>query len=149
LELALAAPGGELALSQTLLAGTLAVATIDPVGDPAIDAEPDVPDSDLVASRLLGAFAPRDAQEWTRADRDSAAILGVRLLHPLPSVALTLPQYRAQGALGLVDHFAFDGVALDAAAHPVEPLSLRGQAGDEADWLRLSALHGSALEARL
>lgn len=149
LELLVTTPGGELAVSQTLLAGTLAVAAVDPSGSPAVGTEPDAADSDLVASRLLGAFAQRYLREWARADSESAGVVGVRLLHPLPSVVLALPQYRAEAALGLVDHFTLDGVALDAAAHPVEPISLRGSAADESDWLRLSALQGSALEAQL
>ena len=150
-ELTLRAPGGELALSQTVIAGTLAALALDPSGgivasDPAAGAPAD---SDTVAGRLLGRFAERYLQEWARADNESAAVFGQRLLRPLPSLVLALPQYRVEGAFGLVDRFVFDGVALDAAAHPVEPISLRAMDADEADWMRLSALHGSALEAHL
>lgn len=149
LELLITAPGGELAVVQTLLAGTLAVADLDSSGNPVTDAEPEVADSDLVATRLLGSFARRYLQEWGRADSDSAEAIGVRLLRPLPSVVLALPQYRVDGSFGLVERFHFDGVALDAAARPVEPISLHSSTEDEADWLRLSALGGSALESRL
>lgn len=151
LELVLQSPAGELALQQTVLSGTLAALAVDPTGGiAAADANADaVADSDTIAGRLLGRFAERYLRDWARADDESASAFGTRLLRPLPSVVLALPQYRAEGAFGLVDRFIFDGVALDAAAHPVEPISLRAVDADEADWMRVSALHGSALEAQL
>lgn len=152
LELVFESPAGELRYQQTLAAGTLAGIAIDSHGDGLVEPESDG-ELDLTsgppAAILLNRFAQRYLAEWSRADAESAAAMGVRLLRPLPALALALPQYRAEGLFGVVERFVFDGVALDAGLRPVEAISLRAANTDEADWLRLSALHGSALESIL
>ena len=152
LEVVFQSPAGELRYEQRIAAGTVAGLAIDTHGDGALDPEPetgDAPSSGPPAATLLNRFAQRYLAEWSQADADSAAVLGLRLLRPLPALALALPQVRSEGSFGLVDRFIIEGVALDAGLRPVEPVSLRAANADEFDWLRLSALHGSALESQL
>lgn len=149
LQLSLQGPAGELSAVQPVLAGTLASWSLDVAGAaPRPDADERV-DSDTPAGRLLGRFAERYLAEWARDEGEIAAAFGLRVLRPLPALALALPQYVSEGAFGLVDRFDFQGVALDAALRPLEPVSLRGESADESDFLRISALHGSALESSL
>lgn len=149
LQLHLQGPAGEVSVEQQIIAGTLASWSMDVAGAAPVPGTSEDVDSDTVAARVLGRFAERYLAEWARDEQEIAAALGVRLLRPLPAIALALPQYQGEGVFGLVDRFDFKGVALDAAARPLEPMSLRADASDEAHFLRLSALHGSALESSL
>ncbi|WP_395788215.1 RHS repeat-associated core domain-containing protein, partial [Aquimonas sp.] len=151
LEIRLQSPAGELSHSQRLIAGSLAGFAIDAHGDGRIEQPPES-GGDLLAGPPAGAvlnqFAQRYLAHWAQADAESAAAFGVRVIRPLPALALALPQVQPEGALGLVERLKFEGVALDAGLRPLEPFSLRDTAGDEAAWLRVSSLHGSALESQ-
>ncbi len=150
LSIAFETPNGELGYRQSLSAGSIAGFAIDPHGSatPEAQSEQDVsaiPQGGLVLSR----FAERYLVESARAEVESAALMGLRVIRPAPALALALPQVEPQGVAGLTERLDFKGVALDAALRPLEPIALHERAGLERDWLRLSALHGSALESQL
>ncbi len=150
IEIGLRAPGGEVSAQQSLIAGGIAALTLDTQGD-----APPLPDddrhsvSDPAALRVLGHLGARYAQEWSRSDAELAAVLGTTLVRPLPGATLTIAQYRVERVLGLSHSLKFEGVAIDALLRPIEPVAQRGVESVEADWLRMSALHGSALEHEL
>jgi RHS repeat-associated protein len=149
IELELSGPGGSVSADQMLMVGGVAALALDPQGDAAdIDAER-FSDSDPRSLRVLGRLAQRFQQDWSADDADIAATLGVSVIRPLPSATLAVGQYRINEVLGLANDLQFEGVALDALLRPQEPTSQRGDTSAEADWLRVSALQGSALEHRL
>ncbi|MCB1553012.1 MAG: hypothetical protein KDJ14_04315 [Xanthomonadales bacterium] len=150
LELRVVGPAGEVDAVQYLRAGALAGLAIDPQGDlPGVDPVADAPISEPRASRLLSGLARTYLAGWDAAAQDSAATLGVSVLRPLPALTLALAQYRFDEVFGLAQAMQFEGVALDALLHPIEPITHRGNSDDEADWLDAMALHGSALEAEV
>jgi YD repeat-containing protein len=150
MEIELSSPVGRASHRQRIHAGSIAGFALDAHGDGLIESDESSAASPTpIAGTVLNRFAQRYLAEWARADRESAGLLGLRVLRPLPALAIALPQVQPEGVAGLVDALRFEGVALDAALRPLEPISLQADAAIEADWMRLSALHGSALESRL
>ncbi|MGQ0800520.1 MAG: DUF6531 domain-containing protein, partial [Pseudomarimonas sp.] len=148
LELELSGPAGSVTGNQLLRAGGVAALALDPQGESSPVNE-DLTASEPQSLQLLGRFAQRYQQDWSRDDADFAGLLGTSVFRPLPAATLVIGQYRNNEVLGLTDNLEFEGVAIDALLRPVEPISQRGDVAIEADWLRLSSLQGSALEHRL
>ena len=148
MEIELATPNGSLRSRNLVHAGSIAGFALDAHGDGVREPAP----ADGVAEIPLGGmvlnrFAERYLAEWAQAESESAALMGVRVIRPAPALAVALPQVMPVGAMGLVERLEFQGVVLDAALRPLEPVSLNGQATIERDWLELTALHGSAVES--
>jgi len=148
LEIELATPNGSLRSRNLVHAGSIAGFALDAHGDGTREPAPadgvgEIPLGGMVLNR----FAERYLAEWAQAEAESAALMGVRVIRPAPALAVALLQVMPMGAMGLVERLEFQGVVLDAALRPLEPVSLDGQATIERDWLELTALHGSALES--
>lgn len=148
IEIDLETPNGSVRSHQRIHAGSIAGFVLDAHGDGVREPEPadglgEVP----LGGMLLNRFAERYLAEWAQAESESAALVGVRVIRPAPALAVALPQVMPTGAMGLVERLEFQGVVLDAALRPLEPVSLHGRATMERDWLELTALHGSALES--
>lgn len=150
-QLSLLGPVASATFSQRLRAGGLAALAVDAQADRPPPRAPDAPfpaESIGRAARVLGHLAARYALEWQQAEAELADFAGVSLFRPLPSLSLLIPQYRVEQHLGLPHSLQLQGVALDALAHPVEAVA-HHHADDAAEFMRLSALHGSALEHQL
>ncbi|MCE3004115.1 MAG: transglutaminase domain-containing protein, partial [Xanthomonadaceae bacterium] len=140
---------GDARMSQRLVAGGYAALAISAQADP-LDveaaAQTTAGDAEPAAARLLAGLGTRYLDAWNRADAELAGWVGVTAFRPLPSAVLVLGQYEAQRIGAVVDRLEFSGVAVDAGLRPVEPVAQRDGLLLEADFLRWSALQGSALE---
>jgi RHS repeat-associated protein len=146
------APAGGGRITQQVISGgyaALVLAVQDDLFDVPSDSRTTPGDSEPAAARLLAGLGARYLQQWNRADREFGQWIGVTPMRPLPSAVLVLGLYRPQGTGGVVERLQFDGVGLDAGFRPVEPIAQRDGGFLESDFLRLSALHASALEHRV
>ncbi len=141
------------AITQTVVAGSyLAVGiggpTTGPLGPFDTDPEADPNDTEHVGARLLGTLARDYGSRWDQAEETLADVLDVRVIRPLPWVALVLNRVTVASLFGLPEQVVWQGVDLDAALRIAEPIARSGGAdGDDSRvWLKLAALQGSALE---
>ncbi|MCP3961615.1 MAG: hypothetical protein GY719_27560, partial [bacterium] len=145
LEIELSGPFGTERTGQTFLSGSyhaLALGAqrfVEHVG------EADPEDEEFLGAALLSGVAYGFGTEWDAAERELAALLDVAVARPLPSVAIASNAVEAPVVLGLPRRLEWRGVTLDAALRVAEPVA-REDAAAARDWMRLSALQGSALE---
>lgn len=139
----LSGPFGSQRVTQNVMAGAYqavalggTAATRPAAADPA--------DAEAEAARLLDGVALAYQRNWMDGEAQLAALTGVRLLRPAPSVAIVSNQMDTLFIDGVPSTLVWKGVTLDAALHPVEPVGANGK-----DFLALSGLHGSSLEATL
>ena len=152
IEIALESPAGTTTASQQVLAGGISALVFDAQADAPAE-QPDgvvlIGESESKAARLLWNFGARYLASWDDADTELAALVGASIVRPFPSVALVTNQYRVDRVGGLADSMTWRGVALDAMLRPVEPIPHDGLPQTAADWMAMSALHGSYLEHEL
>ena len=91
----------------------------------------------------------RYVERWGAAEELLAGLLDIAVLRPLPSMAITTNAVVVEELLGVPFQLHWEGVTLDAALRVAEPLARGDDAEAGRDWMRLAALAGSELEARL
>ncbi|PJA39777.1 MAG: hypothetical protein CO182_08985, partial [Lysobacterales bacterium CG_4_9_14_3_um_filter_62_6] len=149
LELISETPAGEVATSQDLLAGGYSAITIGAQAGATPVSALDVSapnDGEFVAAQRLASLGLRYASAWDTAENELADLVGVLPIRPAPSIALTLVDYQVETLLDLPQRLLLRGVALDAAARPTRAITTSEHGEREAEFLRYSSLHGSALE---
>ncbi|MCB1036437.1 MAG: Ig-like domain-containing protein, partial [Acidobacteria bacterium] len=150
IEVVLTGPWGTQTVSQTVLSGSYhalalgAQKTLRP--DESVE---DPGDTERLGARLLTQIAHGYGEDWEQGEKELAGLYDVELLRPLPSVAVASLALEVEQLLGLPYGVDFQGVTLDAALRVAEPLSHTGDAATSRSWMRLSALHGSALEQQI
>ena len=105
-------------------------------------------DSEFLGARLLSRVAYGHGSAWDDAEQELAALLDVAVTRPVPSLVIASNVVTPRLVLGVPHRLEWQGVSLDAALRVAEPLA-RGAADAARDWMRLSALQGSALEHRI
>ncbi|MGE3972168.1 MAG: DUF6531 domain-containing protein, partial [Porticoccaceae bacterium] len=149
LELLGETPAGEVATSQIVLAGGYAAITVGAQAGATPVAALDVPlpnDGEAAAAQRLASLGLRYVGTWDLAENQLADLVGVLPIRPAPSIALSLVDYQVETLLDLPQRLKLRGVALDAALRPTRAIAASEHAGREAEFLRFSSLHGSALE---
>lgn len=114
------------------------VAKKDNLDDPA--------DTEYLAAALLDRISWEYVEQWNHAELELANLLGVALIRPIPSLTVVSSSYKVEEVLGRAHGMAWQGVTLDAALRVSEPIAKTADPTIERDFLRLSALQGSALE---
>jgi RHS repeat-associated protein len=142
LEIEFTGPFGSERVTQTVVAGSYYAFGIttqrdrkepDPGGDPG--------ESEFLAARLLSGLALGYSARWGEAEDELAGLLDVSLVRPLPALVIAANAVEVHRLFDLPSELEWQGVTLDAALRVAEPI------GDaSSDWMRLSALQGSALE---
>jgi len=142
LEIEFLGPFGSERVTQTVVAGSYYAFGFttqrdrkepDPGGDPG--------ESEFLAARLLSGLALGYSARWGEAEDELAGLLDVSLVRPLPALVIAANAVEVHRLFDLPSELEWQGVTLDAALRVAEPI------GDaSSDWMRLSALQGSALE---
>ena len=146
-ELTLSSPAGERRYNQNLKAGGYAALVIAHHGAVTPQPEPDVQqagDSEYAAARLMWNLGAHYITRWNQSDQAIGNAIGISRIAPLPTALLVINQQQLTETDGLPTSLDWKGVALDVGIRPSEPIGTN--ATRERDFLRLSALEGSALE---
>ncbi len=147
IEVQLTGPWGTETISQTVLSGSYHALALGSQKSLRPDETVEDPgDTEHLGAQLLSQIAHGYGEDWDAGEEELAGLLNVEVLRPLPSVAMASLSLRVEELLGLPYGIEFQGVTLDAALRVAEPLSRVGEAATPRDWMKLSALHGSALE---
>ncbi|MDZ4812089.1 MAG: transglutaminase-like domain-containing protein, partial [Pseudomonadota bacterium] len=149
LELISETPAGEVVTSQQLIAGSYTALTLGAQAGATPVSLLDVPhpnDSEFVAAQRLASLGLRYANSWDQAENELANLVGVLPIRPAPSIGLTLVEYQVQTLLNLPSRLILKGVSFDAAQRPTQPIATSALRNREAEFLRYTSLHGSALE---
>ncbi len=149
LELITETPAGNIRTRQSLIAGSYTAITVGAQASATPVSALDVPhpnDSEFVAAQRLASLGLRYVSTWDTAENQLADLIGVLPLRPAPSIALTLVEYHVETLLDLPTRLVIKGVSLDAAQRPTQAIASTAQRAREAEFLRYSSLHGSALE---
>ncbi|MCH9651395.1 MAG: hypothetical protein K0U98_24425 [Deltaproteobacteria bacterium] len=147
MELQLTGPWGSETVSQTVFSGSyhaLAVGAQQALRPD--ESEEDPADTERLGARLLAQLAHGYAEGWDAGEGEWSGLLDVEVLRPLPSVVFASLALEVEQLLGLPYGIEFEGVTLDAALRAAEPVSRQGDGEAPRDFMRLSALQGSALE---
>ncbi len=140
-------PNGTQRVGQSVLAGAYHALTVGAqrAMRPA-DTGDDPADTERLAARLLSQLGAGYAVSWDAAEDELAGLLDVAVLRPLPSLVVASNAVAVESVLGLPYSFAWKGVTLDASLRAAEPQARRADTAAARDWMKLSALEGSALE---
>ncbi len=106
-------------------------------------------DTEQQAAAILSQEALGYTQRWDAAERELGGLLAVSIFRPLPSIAVVTDEVAVESVLGLAVDLSWQGVTLDAALRTAEPFARVDDAAAPGDFLRLSALEGSALEHKI
>ena len=155
IELHLQAPFGDQPVAHSVVAGgyyAFDLAAQQGLWQEAPEGAP--ADAETLGARLLARIAGRYGARWSEAEEELASLLGVTLVRPLPSVAVSGGAVTVETVLGVPEQLRWDGVTLDASLRTAEPVAAATAAGAadpsvEESFLTLSALEGSALEHRV
>jgi len=140
-------PFGKQQYTQTVTAGAYhaleiggATATRPSATDPS--------DEESTAAHLLDGVGVTYNQNWVAGEQQFAALTGVAMLRPAPSVAIVSNQMTTAYLNGVPQTLTWQGVTMDALSHPVDAVpAVSG--GSPKDFMTLSALHGSSLESQV
>ncbi len=151
IEVVVATPSGSECASRTVVAGSYYALGVSAqrVLRPAEPEEPLASDDEFLAARLLSRIALGFAERWDRGEDELAGLLDVAVVRPLPAVAIAGNAVEVETVFNLPHTLRWEGVTLDAALRMAEPLARGTDTAAPRDWLRLSALQGSALEHRV
>ncbi len=109
-----------------------------------------VGEDETLAAVLLAQRALSFGIEWDEGERLLGGLLGVTVLRPAPSLAVTSLAIDVEFAVGLPQALRVEGVELDAIERVVHPFADPTQGGDPEAVARsftaISALHGSSRE---
>ena len=146
LEISLSGPFGSQRVTQQVVAGNYQVLGI--AGSEATRAaQAQTGDSESRAAGLLDGVALAYQQGWNAGEAQLAALAGVQVLHPLPSILLVTNQMDVQFLGDTPYTLVWKGVTLDAISHPLEAVG--NSNAQVADFMAMSGLHGSSLESLL
>ncbi len=106
-------------------------------------------DTEQLAAAILSQEALGYTERWDAAERELGGLLAVSVVRPLPSLAVVTDEVVVESVLGLPVDLTWQGATLDAALRTAEPFARTGDAAAPKDFLRLSALEGSALEHKI
>ncbi|MBC3872942.1 transglutaminase domain-containing protein, partial [Undibacterium flavidum] len=143
LQIDLTGPFGSQKISQTVMAGAYQALAFSGTGA-SRPASKDPADSESKAAQILDGLAFAYQQLWNEGDAQIAALTGVRVVRPLPSLTLVSNRMQTVYLNGAPQTLEWRGVSLDAIAHPIEAIGANAK-----DFLLLSSLHGSSLESVL
>lgn len=101
------------------------------------------------AADLLYREAIRYIDNWNRGEEDIASLLHVSLSRPMPAVVTLGNAIEVTYLLDQPHGFTWKGLYLDADLRAVEVVSREASGEREREFMRLSALQGSALEHKL
>jgi RHS repeat-associated protein len=143
LDIVVSGPFGSQHVSQTVMAGAYQALAVS--GSAATRPKADDPaDSESQAARLLDGVALAYNRNWIAGEAQLAALTGSTVLRPVPALAIVSNLMKTELVDGVPYTLAWQGVTLDAVLHPVEAVG-----AGAADFMVLSGLHGSSLEAML
>jgi hypothetical protein len=141
---AISANGTEKSASAQIVGNIAAIAVVaQRVSD---YSRPDPTDS---AETLLYKEARGYVGRWNRSEDEFAALLGLSLSRPFPTVATVGNQIDVTWLLDSPHDFQWKGVLLDANMRGVEVVAGNGDAAREKSFMRLCSLEGSILENRI
>ena len=146
-EIELSGPYGDERIEQTVWSGSylaVAVGAQRTVLRPDDGTEPH--DTEHLAARLLSRIALGYSAHWDDAERELAGLLDTAVVRPLPALAIAGNAIDVTTLFGLPQALEWRGVTLDAALRVAEPIGRPADPAAALDWMRLSALTGSALE---
>jgi RHS repeat-associated protein len=151
LEVTLLGPFGSETIDETLTAGSyyaIAVGAEQAIAPPALPAgaPPDPSDAESEGAHLLAQEAVNYSQSWDQAEIELGGLLDVGIVRPLPSLAVVADAVAIDQVESLPYALRWQGVTLDAPLRVAEPFARGADATTAFDWMRLSALEGSALE---
>jgi YD repeat-containing protein len=147
LEIELTGPFGSESVSQTLISGNYyALALTGQQDEPKPVVEDDPADSEQLGARLLSQVALGYSRRWGESEEELGRLLDVAVFRPLPALAIAANAVDVEMLFGLPIELDWEGVTLDAAMRVAEPLARTGDPSLGPDWMRLSALQGSAVE---
>ena len=95
---------------------------------------------------ILHRFGQHYVQRWNAADQDSAALLNVQLVRPLPALVVTAAEFRVDEVGGLAQSLELVGVNVDAATRITSAVGPDDRARQ---FLALSGMEGSYWESQL
>jgi RHS repeat-associated protein len=148
-EIEVSGPAGTWSTSHVVTSGSYHAVGIGARVPIQIPEEDDPADTEPQAAPLLAGIALAYDEQWTAAEDELAGLLDVSVVRPVPSVAAVAEVVEVDYLGNLPLTLRFTGVTLDAAQRVAEPLA-RGDSPEAArDWMRLSALQGSALEHQI
>ena len=152
-EITLSGPFGSDTVQETVVAGSyyaLGVAAQRTVLPPSVTstapATTDPADTESRAASLLSQEALALCDRWDQGEAELGGLLDVAVLHPEPSLAVAGNAVAVEQLFAQPYSLHWEGVTLDAALRVAEPFSRTGDPRASVDWMRLSALEGSALE---
>lgn len=111
--------------------------------------EDDPADTEFQAAAILSQAALRYTDEWNRSETQLAGLLNVTIVRPLPTVTISSNATSVDIVLDRPFQLEWQGVTLDAALRISEPITRGTDTAAAKDWMRLSALQGSALEHQI
>ncbi|HUP42960.1 MAG TPA: transglutaminase domain-containing protein, partial [Thermoanaerobaculia bacterium] len=144
LEVRLLAPAGEERVGRALVAGGYYALDLGAQRGPLRELTEDDPaDTETLGAALLARIAGSYAAVWGEAEEELAALSGVAVVRPIPSVVVVAGAVAVETVLGLPEQLRWEGVTLDAALRAAEPVAgatgfgppAAGRAGD---WLALA-----------
>lgn len=145
-ELHVLGPAGTQKVETTVISGTYHAIGISAQGVAQRIVEDDPADTEFRAAKLLRQVALDYGDRWNRAEAELGGLLDVAVVRPFPSVAIASNLHKVDMVLGRPHKLTWQGVTLDAALRISEPVARSADAVTTKDWMRLSALQGSALE---
>ncbi len=146
-EVVVEGPFGSQEISQTVLSGAYHAIAVGGQHFQAVElADNDPGDGEQLAARLLSGLAYSYGADWDAAETEIGGLLAVSPARPLPALVIASNSLRAELLLGVPQRLIWEGVTLDAALRVAEPAARDGSTETAADWMRLAALEGSALE---
>jgi len=148
-EILLHGPGGTERIEQTVIAGGYHAIAVQAGAYAPSEQEGNPADTEYQAARLLNQLAQSYSSAWRDAEAELAGLLDVAVLRPAPSIAIASNLYRVDALLGQPMQLEFSGVSLDAAYRVAEPIARDASDATARDWMRLAALQGSTLEAKI
>ncbi len=146
LEIQLLSPFGTEVVEQVVIAGGYHAIGVyaQQVARRVVDNDP--ADTEFDAARLLERIAWSYSDRWNQAEAELAGLLDVAVVRPRPTLAIASNALRVDTLFGRPSKLEWQGVTLDAALRQSEPIARNASAATAKDWMRLSALQGSALE---
>ncbi len=148
LEVEVTGPFGSETTAQTFTAGSYHALAIGAQRFTEHLVADDPEDEEILGANLLSGIAFNFGASWDAGEQELARLMDVAVARPLPAIVIASNAVEARVILGLPHRLEWQGVTLDAALRVAEPVG-RAEAEVAKDWMRLSALHGSALEHRI
>jgi RHS repeat-associated protein len=148
-EFELVSRAGSVRTEQNLVAGGYVAIDLDArlIAPPVAAATAvDTSDGEFLAAELLANLGRRYQQQWQQDEALLADWAALERVRPLPSLVLVSIENEVERVLDLPRRLQFRGVSVDAALRPMEVIARLADADSERRFMRLNALHGSALE---